>query len=468
MDQRLYIHTIGCQMNVYDSEQMAMRLALEGFYQVDSPDDADLVVVNTCAIRAKAEQKVFSYLGRLAGLKKKNPDLLVAVGGCVAQQEGARIVSRQPAVDIVFGTHAIDQLPQMVFDARRHHRPVVDVQMGSGIYDAVTDGPEPQPEAISRFVTIMQGCDNHCSYCVVPHVRGPEISKPPDKIVAEVRHWVQRGTREVTLLGQNVNSYGQKGDTGGFAGLLERLNRLDGLLRIRFTTSHPKDLSDALVGVFGRLEKLCGHIHLPVQSGDDTILKRMNRRYSRKTYLQRVESLRAVRPDIAITSDFIVGFPQESEAQFEQTLDLMKTVRFDAAFVFRYSDRPNAPAAHFKGKVSESVKQQRLERLLELQERHTMDKHRQLVGTVQTVLVEGKSKRENNRKNQTVPANVQWSGRTGGNKIVNFIDDTGAIPLKAGQLAAVKIEKALAHSLWGRVCEPMMDPAGKGAQSHAA
>ena len=368
----LHISTIGCQMNVYDANQIAGVLAPLGYTGTDAIESADMVIVNTCTIREKAEQKAFSFLGRLAKIKTANPSLIVAVGGCVAQQEGETILKRMPHVDLVFGTHAIFRLPEMVRRIEAVRCRIVDVRLSETI-DA--DGPVVGPASdgqVSAFVTIMRGCDNYCTYCVVPHVRGREASRHPDRIIEEIRMRVEQGVREVTLLGQNVNSYGNKEGLCSFAELLARVDDVGGLNRIRFTTSHPKDLSDDLIRTFGRLEKLCHHIHLPVQSGDDGILKRMNRKYTRNTYLEKIAGLRAACPDIAITSDFIVGFPGETDRQFQATLDLIETVRYDGLFAFMYSDRPSAPATAFSGKVAESIKKERLQALLNLQEKITL------------------------------------------------------------------------------------------------
>ncbi len=449
--QRLFIHTIGCQMNVYDSERIIRVLETCGYHPTEVLEEADLVITNTCAIRAKAEQKAFSFVGRLARMKRRNPNLLIGVGGCVAQQEGDAILTRMPHVDLVFGTHAIARLPELVAHVKDHHTRVVDVQCADGIEEiAFTKGGAGIAGSISRFVTVMQGCDNYCTYCVVPYVRGPEMSRSPDRIVAEIQALVGEGVREVTLLGQNVNSYGRKEGLPSFAALLERINHIAGMLRIRFTTSHPKDLSDDLMAAFGKLDKLCPHIHLPVQSGADRILKRMNRNYTRRLYLERIERLRRVRPDMAVTSDFIVGFPGESRRDFEQTLALVEEVGFDGLFAFMYSDRDIAPASHFKDKVREDEKKDRLQELLTTQEAITLAKNQALVGSVQSILVEGRSSRPGLA--EACDGGPQWTGRTPGNKIVNFswLPDalSGDAP-QIGRLVDVEIKKAFSHSLQG-------------------
>jgi tRNA-2-methylthio-N6-dimethylallyladenosine synthase len=450
--KHLYLNTIGCQMNVYDSETIAGLLKTLDYERTDDIDRADLIIVNTCAIREKAEQKVFSFLGRLAGLKNRKKTLIIAVGGCVAQQEGKAILDRVPFVDLVFGTHAIGRLPDLVgrIESRKERLVAVEISEIIDEFDLpVATGDQP---SVSRFVTIMRGCDNYCTYCVVPYVRGREVSRNPEDILKEIRRLVAAGVREVTLLGQNVNSYGLKQDLCSFPELLSMVNEIQGLHRIRFTTSHPKDLSGDLVDAFRNLGKLCNHIHLPVQSGSNRILKKMNRRYTREAYLEKVARLRRVRPDIAITSDFITGFPGETEDDFDLTLDLINRVGYDGLFAFHYSDRPNAPGSGFPDKVSETVKRERLRRLLDLQEKYTLAKNRNLVGSQQVVLVEGFSKKQGSGCRQEGSKDVQWSGRTSSNKIVNFSiqGQTGMQkPISAGSLVTVRIEKALAHSLVG-------------------
>ncbi|MDM8555802.1 tRNA (N6-isopentenyl adenosine(37)-C2)-methylthiotransferase MiaB [Desulfococcaceae bacterium HSG7] len=451
--KNLYINTMGCQMNVYDSEQMCARLKPLGYQPVGSVEKADLIIVNTCAIREKPVQKVFSFLGRLPHLKRKNPDLIIGVGGCVAQQEGSAILKRMPHVDLVFGTHTIGRLADNIRRiALKKHR-IIDIEMSPDIDSTDSATPENYNRDVSRFVTIMRGCDNYCTYCVVPYVRGREISRPPHQIVDEIRYLVNTGVREVILLGQNVNSYGKKEGTVTFAQLLTQISAIEGLYRIRFTTSHPADLGDDLIASFQTDAKLCHHIHLPVQSGSDKILKRMNRKYMRSAYLKKIDKLRAVCPDIAITSDIIVGFPGETEHDFKETCNLIERVEYDGLFVFKYSDRPNAPAARFSDKIAEDEKQERLSAILTLQEHYTVKKNRALVGSEQIVLTEGFSKQHHGDDDAT----TQYSGRLSSNKIVNFVmrsDKRTSItndkrPGLKGELIRVKIEKALAHSLKG-------------------
>ncbi len=453
--ENLYIHTIGCQMNVVDSQRIAGLLKPMDYKIVASPEQADLVVVNTCAIRAKAEQKVFSFLGRLAKLKKRKPDLIIAVGGCVAQQEGKKIIQRMPSVDLVFGTHAIGRLPETISQVKNGHRRLVDTEMAPIIDEFGTPARDGVKGKVSQFVTIMQGCDNYCTYCVVPHVRGKEVSRKPERIIREIRTLVDNGVREVTLLGQNVNSYGIKDGKCSFPELLARVSRVEGLHRIRFTTSHPKDLTDPLIQVFGTVDKLCRHIHLPVQSGANRVLKRMNRRYTRELYLEKIDKLRHRCPDIAISSDFIVGFPGETPGDFRESLDLIQEVGFDSLFAFMYSDRPSAPANRFPEKVPERIKGERLQELLDLQESCNAVKSAAMIGSIQEVLIDGFSKKQG--LDSAGPLDeVQWTGRTSGNRIVNFVceeSDNSLQPIRSGDLVEIRIEKAFSHSLWGKPLE---------------
>jgi tRNA-2-methylthio-N6-dimethylallyladenosine synthase len=450
--KQLYINTIGCQMNVYDSEQIARGMKTLRYKLTSFPDKADLIIVNTCAIREKAEQKVFSFLGRLDALKRKKPDLIIGVGGCVAQQEGAKILARVPHIDLVFGTNAIGRLPGIIEKIESKKCRVVDVEMTEEIEELDFISDKYDEGKITSYVTIMQGCDNYCTYCVVPYVRGKEASRNPEIIVSEIRNLVESGVKEVTLLGQNVNSYGKKKGLCSFPELLTLVNEIDGLLRIRFTTSHPKDLSDDLIIAFKHLDKLCNHIHLPVQSGSNNVLKRMNRKYTREIYLEKVDKLRNVCPDIAITSDIIVGFPGEEVADFRKTLDLIKQVEFDGLFAFKYSDRPNAAATRFPDKVSEKEKKKRLQQVLDLQDHFTTKKNRALEGSTPLILVEGLSKKQSNSKKLNRRQDVQWTGRTSTNKIVNFFQSGDAVScdkIDRGQQINVRIVKAFSHSLWG-------------------
>lgn len=459
-------------MNVHDSEKIAIQLSALGYRQTPMLESADLVILNTCTVRAKAEQKAFSFLGRLARLKKKKPEMIVGVGGCVAQQEGAGILKRMPQVDLVFGTQAIDRLSVLIRKIENKRCRIVDVSMSEKpeLSDPAVGTQPDQP--VARFVTVMRGCDNFCTYCVVPYVRGRETSRHPDSIIKEINGLVRNGVKEVTLLGQNVNSYGKKEGLCGFPELLSQVEDIEGLLRIRFTTSHPKDLTDELIYSFRINEKLCDHIHLPVQSGSGRLLKRMNRNYTRELYLDKVSKLRDTCPGIAITSDMIVGFPGETDADFNETLDLMRRVEFDGLFAFMYSDRPKAPATKFKDKVSDLHKGERLQTLLELQEFFTKKKNEALIGSIQAVLVEGFSKRKSSGRHDPPRRPDQWTGRTSTNKIVNFTDDDnpgGCSDIFPGKLVQVEIEKAYSHSLWGKPVDAHSAAVGlKGENCHAA
>jgi tRNA-2-methylthio-N6-dimethylallyladenosine synthase len=469
LNRRLYIQTLGCQMNVNDSDRILRSLETIGCRPTPFVEDADLVLVNTCAIRAKAEQKAFSFIGRLAKMKRRRPELVIGVGGCVAQQEGERILARMPLVDFVFGTHAIARLPRIVATVIQEGRRVVDVDLQTAMEEEDLSRGFGTGNDISRFVTIMRGCDNYCTYCVVPHVRGRETSRPPERIVAEIEALVASGVREVTLLGQNVNSYGRKEGLCSFAELLERVHRIQGLWRIRFTTSHPKDLSDELVQAFGRLERLCPHIHLPVQSGSDEVLRRMHRQYTVARYRERVEALRRARPEMAITSDVIVGFPGERSWDFEATRVLVREVEFDGLFAFMYSDREVAPASRFSGKLPEVEKRARLAELLALQEGITILRNQRLIGSRQEVLVEGASSRPGLARGGQAAA--EWTGRTPTNKIVNFAPTpqaTAGCQLDTGHMVTVRIESAFAHSLWGvpETCDGC--PGNERSSRHAA
>ncbi len=457
-------------MNVYDSGQILQFLKPLGYEATQDIETADLIIVNTCTIREKAEQKAFSFLGRLAKLKKRKPRLMIGIGGCVAQQEGHKIVSRMPYVDLVFGTHAIFRLPKMIEKIEKTGCRIVDIKLSDIMGEDEFAAGKVENRKVSSFVTIMRGCDNFCTYCVVPHVRGREASRHPDRIVEEIESLVSDGVKEITLLGQNVNSYGLKEGLCTFSELLKQVNEIKGLERIRFTTSHPKDLSKDLMTAFKDLDKLCNHIHLPIQSGSDKILKKMNRKYTKASYLDKVLQLRKIRYDMAMTTDIIVGFPGETDADFEQTLDLLKTVEFDGLFAFMYSDRPNVPAASFGEKVPDSVKKERLQKLLDLQETYTLQKNKAFVGKRVEVLVEGPSKRKDADPKRSL--GTQWSGRTRTHKIVNFTPLPKWLDGKqglTGKTVDIMIEEAHAHSLRGRPADPeKVSDRKKGAGTIAA
>jgi len=359
-------------------------------------------------------------------------------------------------VDIVFGTHAVGRLPQRIAEIEKNRCRIVDTKLSDTIESIRPFEDVENNSPVSGFVTIMRGCDNFCTYCIVPYVRGREISRSPDEILSEVKAYVSSGMREVTLLGQNVNSYGTKESLCSFSDLLSMVNEIEDLSRIRFTTSHPKDIPEALIRSFRSLDKLCHHIHLPVQSGSNRILKKMHRNYTREHYLEIIENLRLACPDIAITSDMIVGFPGETEADFKDTLDLVETIQYDGLFAFAYSDRPKTPAEKFSNKISEPEKKERLQQLLNLQERYTKEKNEALLGTVVPVLVEGLSKKQFETNLDENVTDSCWTGRTSTNKIVNFslhekdISEAGIVP---GKTIDIKIIRALAHSLWGKPVE---------------
>jgi tRNA-2-methylthio-N6-dimethylallyladenosine synthase len=435
----LYIATFGCQMNVHDSEQMAVLLAGSGYQVTDDPQRADLILLNTCSIREKAEQKAFSELGRLMLLKEHNPDMIIGFGGCLAQHMGKKVYSRAGAVDLVFGTHNIHLLPEMVESVQKERRRITKTNFSNEIRSLNVFAP-PLPGALTAFVSIMQGCDNHCAYCVVPYLRGPEMSRRPEDIIEEIIKLTQYGIKEVTLLGQNVNSYGGKAGFGcNFVSLIRRINEIEGIERIRFTTSHPKDLSDELIHCFAEIPKLCEHIHLPVQSGSDRILKRMNRGYTIGQYLEKVDRLRKICPEISITSDMIVGFPGETQKDYQETIDMMEKIRFDSLFSFKYSERKGTSACNLSDKVPEAEKKKRLKDLQMLQDFHTQQKHSALEGNIQEVLVEGPSKNSVH----------DMTGRTRSWRIVNSKGTTELI----GKRVNVEITRGYLHSLRGKIVE---------------
>jgi tRNA-2-methylthio-N6-dimethylallyladenosine synthase len=431
--KKLYIRTFGCQMNVADSELMAQVLGEDYALTAQAPE-ADLYLINTCAIRRKSEEKVRSLLGSLKVLKRQRPQLILGVGGCVAQQEGDRLLAFAPHLNLVFGTKGIYRLPEMVRRAVRGER-VVDVALERDFQDSFRR--QWAPGAVQTMVTIMQGCDNFCTFCVVPYVRGRETSREPAAIVAEVAAFLAAGGQEVTLLGQNVNSYGRGLPSPiTFPELLRCLNELPGLARLRFATSHPRDLSPELMHSFGEINALCEHLHLPVQSGANRVLKKMNRGYTREHYLEKVAALRQACPGLALSTDLIVGFPGETEADFTQTLDLMREAGFDQAFSFKYSPRPQTRAAGFADQVPEEVKAERLARLQAVQDELTRQSHARLLGQEREVLVEGRSKR----------SSAELCGRLRTNQIINFIGPRELV----GRLARVTITAAHPHSLKGR------------------
>jgi tRNA-2-methylthio-N6-dimethylallyladenosine synthase len=440
--KKAYIETFGCQMNEQDSQIMGQILSNIDYSPTRDIRQADVIVINTCSIREKAEQKVYSLLGRIRKLKEEKPSLIISVAGCVAQQEGERLQARMEHVDIVLGPQHIYKLPELIEKTAQLNKQQLAVDLSPSFRIPRYSPPSPAKtsrkskeigtnQAFKKFVTIMQGCNNFCTYCVVPYTRGRETSRPPEDIVAEISNLAQQGVKEVTLLGQNVNSYGKVSDGSlqyiSFPELLEKISTVDGIERLRFTTSHPKDLSPELIECFATVEKLCPHFHLPVQSGSNRILKKMNRKYTIEQYLERVEVLRQVRPDIALTTDIIVGFPGENEEDFQATMQLLDTVRYHGA--------PQAKAIAFDNKIDEQVKSERLKILQERQNDISLQRNREYEGSVQLVMAEGESKN----------GDGQWSGRTLSNIIVNF-DGTALFP---GQEVQVKITDGLLHSLRG-------------------
>lgn len=434
--KHLYMETYGCQMNVSDSERIVAMLTAIGYEQNPALKQADLILLNTCSVRGGAEEKVYKRLENLGHLKKSHKGLVIGVGGCVAQHEGDMLLEKFPWVDLVFGTHNLHLLPDMVAAAengqRRSETAFIDNDRRLDLFPAVQGSSR-----VSSFVTVMQGCDNYCSYCIVPYVRGPEISRRSNEILSEISNLAASGVKEVVLLGQNVNSYGLNApDQPSFAGLIRLIADIDDISRIRFTTSHPKDMSDDLIDCFATIPKLCGHIQLPAQSGSNAILKRMNRGYSRESYLDRIRALKAARAGIVVTGDMIVGFPGETEEDFEQTLSLIEEVRYADLYSFVYSPRPGTQAAELPETLSREQKQERLERLLLLQRRITLEINRSFNGSVQSVLVEGLGKRPG-----------QVSGRADSGKTVNFI----GTPDLVGSTVDVRIVAAYQNSLVGEL-----------------
>ncbi|MEX0735543.1 MAG: tRNA (N6-isopentenyl adenosine(37)-C2)-methylthiotransferase MiaB [Steroidobacteraceae bacterium] len=439
MSGRLYISTFGCQMNEYDSARMADVLReSDGLELTADPEQADVVLLNTCSVREKAQEKVFSHLGQWRLLKRRRPELVIGVGGCVASQEGEGILERAPFVDLVFGPQTIHRLPAMLAKLRETHAPQVDVSFPE--IEKFDRLPEPRASGATAYVSIMEGCSRYCSFCVVPYTRGEEMSRPFPQVIAEVTSLVGQGVREITLLGQNVNAYrgpAADGTLVDLATLIRHIARLDRLERIRFTTSHPLEFTNALVEAYAHVPKLANCLHLPVQSGSDRVLALMKRGYTRLEYKQKIRRLRAVRPDISLSSDFIVGFPGETEEDFRQTLDLVADVGFDQSFSFIYSKRPGTPAAALPDQVPHEVKQQRLAALQAQIDGQARRISEGMVGSTQRVLVERPSRRDPR----------QLAGRTENMRWVNF-DGPAAL---VDRFASVRITEALRNSLRGRL-----------------
>lgn len=438
--KKVYIKTFGCQMNEYDSDKMAdVMNAAQGYEATDDPEQADLILFNTCSVREKAQEKVFSDLGRVKHLKQKG--VLIGVGGCVASQEGAAIVERAPYVDVVFGPQTLHRLPQLLADRQRQGRPQVDIRFPE--IEKFDHLPPARVEGATAFVSIMEGCSKYCSYCVVPYTRGEEVSRPLDDVLAEVAELAAQGVKEVTLLGQNVNAWrGRMGDTSeiaDFALLLEYVADLPGIERIRYTTSHPNEFTPRLIEAYGKVDKLVSHLHLPVQHGSDRILMAMKRGYTAMEYKSTIRKLRAVRPQLSMSSDFIVGFPGETEEDFGRLMKLVEDVGYDASFSFIFSPRPGTPAAALQDDTPHEVKLRRLQHLQAVLEDNVRRISASRVGTVQRILVEGPS-----RKNAD-----ELMGRTECNRIVNFAGPRRLV----GEMIDVTITQALPHSLRG---EPVL------------
>lgn len=437
--KKVYIKTLGCQMNEYDSSRMNEILG-EHFNTSKTEDytEADIILINTCSIREKAQEKVFHELGRWKKLKNKNPNLVIGVGGCVASQEGENIIKRAPFVDIVFGPQTIHRLPELIKQKQSTQISQVDISFPE--IEKFDHLPAPKAEGAKAFVSIMEGCDKYCSYCVVPYTRGPEVNRPFEDVLAECAILAEQGVKEITLLGQNVNHYLGKmasGDTADLALLIHFIAAIDGVKRIRFTTSHPVEFSDNLINAYAEVPQLANHLHLPVQHGSDRILAAMKRNHTILEFKQKIRKLRKVRPDIAISSDFIVGFPGETEEDFEKLINLVKEVHFDQSFSFIYSKRPGTPAANLPDDTPIEIKKERLRRLQDQLNHNAMVISRQMVDSTQRILVEGISKKDD----------AILAGRTENNRIVNFAGDSSLI----GHLVDVKIVEALPHSLRGEM-----------------
>ncbi len=439
MSNKLYIKTFGCQMNEYDSGKMADVLhAAHGMESTDDPAQADIILFNTCSVREKAQEKVFHDLGRVKHLKAENPDLLIGVGGCVASQEGKAIVSRAPFVDIVFGPQTLHRLPELIEKRRTTGRSQVDITFPE--IEKFDHLPPARTEGVTAFVSIMEGCSKYCSYCVVPYTRGEEVSRPLVDVLTEIAVLADQGVKEITLLGQNVNAYLGVIDDGGIADfslLIEYIHEIPGIERIRYITSHPKEFTSRLIASYDRLPKLVSHLHLPVQSGSDRILAAMKRGYSVFEYRSIVHRLREIRPQLSLSSDFIIGFPGETEADFEATMQLIEELNFDESYSFIYSARPGTPAADLPDDTPQSVKLERLQRLQAQIQRQARKIGLDMVGSTQRILVEGISKKNTD----------EIFGRTDNNRVVNFSGDKKLI----GRFINIHITDALPHSLRGEV-----------------
>ncbi len=437
LDRKRYaVLTMGCQMNEYDSEYAKRCLTLSGCRPALSPEEADVVLVNTCSVREKAEQKAMSTLGRMMSIKRRKPGMIIVFAGCVAQQQGSDLLERFPGLDLVVGTRQIHRIASLVERVGSTGEQLVEIDLETEEILSAPPACREEGTRVKGFITVMQGCNNFCSYCIVPYVRGREVSRSPGDILREAESLIGNGAREITLLGQNVNSYlwREAGSEVDFPALLRRMDSVSGLKRLRFTTSHPKDLTGDLIRCFAELKNLCGHIHLPFQAGSNEVLGRMNRGYVRGEYLERVAGLRKVRPEIAITADVMVGFPGETVQDFNDTMSLIEEVRFDNLYSFKYSDRRGTVAARLEDKIDEAEKARRLSLLQDLQKRITLEKNRAVEGTEMEILVEGRSKKRD-----------QFTGRSECNRVVNIELNNN----KIGELIKVKIKEGRANSLLG-------------------
>jgi len=439
VSKKLYIKTFGCQMNEYDSDKMADVLnAAHGMMATDDPSQADVILFNTCSVREKAQEKVFHDLGRVKHLKAKNPNLLIGVGGCVASQEGKAIVSRAPFVDIVFGPQTLHRLPEMIEKRKATGRSQIDITFPE--IEKFDHLPPARTEGATAFVSIMEGCSKYCSYCVVPYTRGEEVSRPLIDVLTEVAVLADQGVKEINLLGQNVNAFlgvMDDGEIADFSLLIEYIHEIPGIERIRYTTSHPKEFTSRLIASYEALPKLVSHLHLPVQSGSDRILTAMKRGYNIAEYKSIVQRLRAIRPEISMSSDFIVGFPGETEEDFEATMALIEEINFDDSFSFIYSARPGTPAADLPDDTPQTVKLERLQRLQAQIQQQSRRISQNMIGSTQRILVEGISKKNTD----------EFFGRTDNNRVVNFSGDKEMI----GRFITIRITDALAHSLRGEI-----------------
>ncbi|MFW6389522.1 MAG: tRNA (N6-isopentenyl adenosine(37)-C2)-methylthiotransferase MiaB [Halanaerobiales bacterium] len=438
--QLYHIITYGCQMNVHDSEKLSGMLEELGYHQADRMECADIILLNTCTIRENAELKVFGKIGSLKRLKRKNPDLIIGVGGCMMQSEEAvkQLYEKYPQVDLIFGTHNIHHVPELIERIKNERSRIVEVwDEEEGL---IPDLPSKREDDSKAWVSIIQGCNNFCTYCIVPYVRGRERSRPLEDIVSEVTRLVKDGVKEITLLGQNVNSYGKDFDENNdFADLLYRLDEIDKLSRIRYMTSHPRDFSEKLIEVIANTDSVCEHFHLPIQSGSSRILKKMNRGYTREEYLNLIEKIRQAVPDASITTDFIVGFPGETEEDFQKTLDIVEKVRFDSAFTFLYSPRSGTPAAKMEEQIDEDIKKERLNKLMDLQNKISLEQNKKMLDKTVQVLVDGESK--NNSE--------MYMGRDRKNKLIIFPKREGII----GKIVNVKITRVQSFTLFGKIVD---------------